>query len=129
EHPQAQAFRAAMDDDFNTAGAVAVLFDLAGQVNRTGDAQAAGLLKALGGVLGLLQHDPAAYLQSPSRYVVGASAKHALSVEEVEALVDERIAAEEAGEFKRADEIRARRRAVGVELEDTPGGVTQWRRA
>ncbi len=129
EHPQAQAFRAAMDDDFNTAGAVAVLFDLAGQVNRTGDAQAAGLLKALGGVLGLLQHDPAAYLQSPSRYVVGASAKHALSVEEVQALVDERIAAKQARDFKRADEIRAQLRAVGVELEDKPGGVTQWRRA
>lgn len=129
EHPQAQAFRAAMDDDFNTAGAVAVLFDLAGQVNRTGDAQAAGLLKALGGVLGLLQHDPAAYLQSPSRYVAGASAQHALSAEQVQSLVDERTAAKQARDFKRADEIRAQLRAVGVELEDKPGGVTQWRRA
>jgi len=60
---------------------------------------------------------------------VGASAKHALSVEEVQALVDERIAAKQARDFKRADEIRAQLRAVGVELEDKPGGVTQWRRA
>src|SRR5690606_4153203 len=58
-HPQAQAFRAAMDDDFNTSGAIAVLFELASEANRDRSASAAGLLRALGAILGLLQMEPA----------------------------------------------------------------------
>src|SRR5690606_29448804 len=72
DHPAAVAFKAAMDDDFNTPGAVAVLFELAGQANRERSAQASGLMRALGGVLGLLQGDPQVYLKSPTRYLGGA---------------------------------------------------------
>ncbi len=128
-HPQAQAFRAAMDDDFNTSGAVAVLFELASEANRDRSPAAAGLLRALGGMLGLLQTEPAVYLQSPSRYQRGAAAAATLSVEQVEALVAERTAAKQARDFGRADQIRDTLQAQGIELEDKPGGVTQWRRA
>ncbi|MFN7481018.1 MAG: cysteine--tRNA ligase, partial [Betaproteobacteria bacterium] len=62
--PRAAAFKAAMDDDFNTPQALAVLFDLAGELNRTRDAATAALLKRLGGVLGVLQQAPRAYLQA-----------------------------------------------------------------
>jgi cysteinyl-tRNA synthetase len=63
DQPQAAKFRAAMDDDFNTPEAIAALFELANEVNRTRSAGAAGQLKALAGILGLLQRDPVAYLQ------------------------------------------------------------------
>jgi cysteinyl-tRNA synthetase len=66
--PTAQAFASAMNDDFNTAGAVAVLFDLAAQANRGVGDEAAQQLKALGGVLGLLQTEPSLYLKSTTRY-------------------------------------------------------------
>ncbi|MFM7800838.1 MAG: cysteine--tRNA ligase, partial [Limnohabitans sp.] len=62
--PQAARFKAAMDEDFGTPEAVAVLFDLAAEVNRTQSVQASSLLKALGGVLGLLQADPLSFLQT-----------------------------------------------------------------
>lgn len=63
--PAAGALREATNDDFNTAGAVAALFDLAGQANRSGDPAISGQLKALAGVLGLLSQDPVTYFQSP----------------------------------------------------------------
>jgi cysteinyl-tRNA synthetase len=128
-HPAAQAFRAAMDDDFNTAGAVASLFELASEANRTNSAQVSGLLRALGGLLGLLQSDAAAYLQSPTRYQSGAQAHAALSSERIEALITERAEAKQARDFQKADQIRAMLREAGIELEDKPGGATQWRRA
>ncbi|TAM83224.1 MAG: cysteine--tRNA ligase [Candidimonas sp.] len=127
--PAARAFRAAMDDDFNTAGAVAVLFELATDANRSGSPEAAGLLRALGGVLGLLQSDPAGYLQSPTRYQSGARASRVTwDSGRVEALIAERAAAKRARDYRKADEIRATLRGAGVELEDKPGSVTQWRR-
>ncbi len=125
--PSAAAFRAAMDDDFNTSGAVAVLFELANEANRTGSAQASGLLRALGGVLGLLQADPAAYVQSPSRFTV-SQASETLGAEAIEALVQARLQAKKDKQFAQADEIREQLRQAGVELEDKPGGTTQWRR-
>ncbi|TNY02798.1 cysteine--tRNA ligase, partial [Escherichia coli] len=64
--PHAAAFKAAMDEDFGTPGAVAVLFDLVNEVNRDRSPQRAGLLKALAGVLGILQQEPRAYLQGGS---------------------------------------------------------------
>ncbi|TEA79631.1 cysteine--tRNA ligase [Allopusillimonas ginsengisoli] len=128
-HPQAQAFRAAMDDDFNTSGAIAVLFELASEANRDRSASAAGLLRALGAILGLLQMEPAVYLQSPSRYQRGGAAAASLSSEQIEALVAERAAAKQSRDFGRADSIRDTLQAQGIELEDKPGGVTQWRRA
>ncbi len=128
DQPAAAAFKAAMDDDFNTSGAVAVLFDLAGQANRERSAQASGLMRALGGVLGLLQGDPEAYLKSPTRYLGGAAAGPGLDAAAVDALVAERARAKAARDFARADRIRAELREQGVELEDKAGGVTQWRR-
>src|SRR3546814_61623 len=127
--PAAQAFRLAMDDDFNTSGAVAALFELASDANRTGSGQASGLMRALGGILGLLQSDPAQYLQSPSRYHRGGSNAAALSGEQIQALIDARAAAKKARDFAEADRIRDELQAGGIELEDKAGGVTQWRRA
>ncbi|AUL47994.1 cysteine--tRNA ligase [Bordetella trematum] len=133
QEPQAQAFKAAMDDDFNSSGAVAALFELATQANRDRDARAAGQLRALGGVLGLLQLDPVAYFQSPTRYSAAAMEQGApagqLDAARIEALVAERGQAKQARDFARADAIRAELRAAGIELDDKPGGLTQWRRA
>ena len=130
---QAQAFKAAMDDDFNSSGAIAALFELASQANRGADARAAGQLKALAALMGLLQQDPAAYFQSATRYSAAAieqgGASDALDAERIEALIAERAQAKQARDFARADAVRAELRAAGVELDDKPGGVTQWRRA
>jgi len=115
--PRAAAFKAAMDDDFNTPGAVAVLFDLAGSVNRGGTADAA-LLKALGGVLGVLQQPPAQYLQGS----VGVDETR------IQQLMDERSAAKQARDFTRADAIRDELAALGIVLKDSPQGTT-WVKA
>jgi len=137
--PQAQAFREAMDDDFNTAGAVAALFDLASQVNRTQDAALCAQLKALAGILGLLQQDPAVYFQSATRYTrraieeaaagQGAASGGLMPESEIEALILARAEAKKAKNFAGADQIRATLKAAGIELDDKPGGLTQWRRA
>jgi len=128
--PYCREFRDAMNDDFNSAGAAAVLFELAGEVNRGKSPRAAGLLKALGGVLGLLQHDPQSYLQSPSRYLAQAVPDApALDNERIEAMIQARGDAKKARDFAEADRIRDELQAAGIELEDRPGGVTQWRRA
>jgi len=118
--PAAAAFKAAMDDDFGTPEAMAVLFELANEANRAQDPHVSGLLKALGGVLGLLQRDPVAYLQA------GAPGD-GLSAEAIEALIQERLAARKAKDFKRSDAIRDELKAAGIVLEDTPQG-TVWRR-
>ncbi|MAL01697.1 MAG: hypothetical protein CL536_06070 [Alcaligenaceae bacterium] len=127
--PEVAGFRDAMNDDFNTSGAVAALFELAGEVNRTGSSRAAGLLKALGAVLGLLQVDPAVYARSSSRYVGQVEASETFDDSHIDALVEERAAAKKTRDFARADAIREQLRRAGIELEDKPGGVTQWRRA
>lgn len=114
-------FRAAMDDDFNTAEAIAVLFDLANEVNRSQSPVSAGQLKALGGVLGLLGQDPSAFLQGG----VEAADEDMLSIE---ARIAARLAAKKAKNFGEADRIRAELLAEGIALEDTPQG-TVWRRA
>ncbi len=120
--PQAKAFRAAMDDDFNTPLAIAALFELASEVNRSGEAGQAGQLAALGGLLGLLGRDPQSFLQARTGDAVTDTAR-------IEGLISERTAAKKARDFKRADDIRAELLASGVVLEDKPGGVTEWRRA
>jgi cysteinyl-tRNA synthetase len=87
--PEAQAFATAMNDDFNTAGAVAVLFDLAAQANRGGGTEVVKQLKALGGVLGLLQTDPSVYLKSTTRYTRRALEQSQLALEASQATDDD----------------------------------------
>jgi cysteinyl-tRNA synthetase len=116
-------FRAAMDDDFNTPQAMAVLFDLASEVHRTRDAALAGQLKALGGVLGLLQQVPRGFLQSAAG--AGAAGLDAAAIEQ---RIQARAAAKQARDFAAADAIRAELAALGVDLKDTPQGTT-WVRA
>ncbi|OYY58468.1 MAG: cysteine--tRNA ligase [Hydrogenophilales bacterium 28-61-11] len=119
-HPTAQSFKAAMDDDFNTPEALAVLFELAGSANR-GDDAAALLLRKLGGVLGLLQRDAADFLKS------GATASR-FSEAEIDAMIEARLNARMAKDFAESDRIREVLLAAGVVLEDAAGG-TVWRRA
>jgi len=114
-------FRAAMDDDFNTPEAMAVLFDLAAEVNKSRDPAQAGLLKALGGVLGLLQRDPEAFMQA------GPGDAGDYTPEHIQALIDERLAARKGKDFKRSDAIRDELKAAGIVLEDGAQGTT-WRR-
>ena len=116
-------FKEALDDDFNTPIAISVLFDLAGEVNRTGDAALAGQLKAFAGVLGLLDRDPETFLHSAS----GSEAGGFLPAE-INAKIAARKAAKAAKDFELSDAIRAELLAEGIVLEDKPGGITEWRR-
>jgi cysteinyl-tRNA synthetase len=114
-------FKAALDDDFNTPEAVAVLFDLANEVNRNKSASAATQLKALAGVLGLLQGDPQKFLQ-------GGASEGGLEDASINARIEARITAKKSKNFAEADRIRKELLEAGIVLEDTAQG-TSWRRA
>jgi cysteinyl-tRNA synthetase len=96
-----------------------VLFDLASEVHRTRDPSLAGQLKALAGVIGLLQQAPRAYLQSGT-----GSAQAGLDAAAIEQRIQDRAAAKKARDFAAADAIRAELALQGVELKDTPQGTT-----
>ncbi len=115
--PHAQRFKEAMDDDFGTPEAVAVLFDLANRVN-AGEKALAPQLRALGGVLGLLQRDAEDFLQA---------LPEGLTREAIEAAIAARAEARKRRDFVEADRIRKDLEAKGIILEDS-GGKTTWRR-
>ena len=130
QHPQAARFKAAMDDDFNTSEAMAVLFDLA----RTKSVESIKLLKNLGGLMGLLQRDPDEFLQGLVQTVniplddVAVRINHTNDSNTIEAKITERIEAKKAKNFAEADRIRKELADAGIILEDTSQGTT-WRRA
>lgn len=117
--PHAVRFKAAMDEDFGTPEAVAVLFDLAGEVNRSKSPELAGLLKALGACLGLLQDDPQQFLQAGAAGVDAAA---------IEAQIAARAAAKAAKNWAEADRIRKELLEQGIVLKDSPTGTT-WEAA
>ena len=116
--PHAKRFRAAMDDDFNTPDAIAVLFDLANEINRSASVSAAVQLKSLAGLIGLLQRAPEDFLQNDRG---GLDAAH------IEQRIAARVAARKARNFAESDRIRDELLAGGIVLEDGPTGTT-WRR-
>ena len=137
--PQAARFKAAMDDDFNTPEAMAVLFDLANEVNKSKSSEAASLLKNLGGVVGLLQRDANEFSQglptinaSANIYngsqIVTASATVGFTNDSINLFIQNRAEAKKAKNYAEADNIRKQLADAGIILEDTPQGTT-WRRA
>jgi cysteinyl-tRNA synthetase len=117
-NPFGKRFRDAMDEDFDTPIAFAVLHELRGEVNRTKSPELAAQLRALGGTIGLLQADAETFLK-------GGAGQGDI---DVEAMIAERAAAKKSKDYARADGIRKELEAAGVILEDKPGGVTEWRR-
>jgi cysteinyl-tRNA synthetase len=154
DNAYASRFRDAMNDDFNTPEAVAVLFELAGEVNRTGALVDATLCISLAAILGLLQRDPTEFLQAlPSRVTHSTSgvltgqgstlvgtAVHTENLvpnetiiaqdgSSIEHLITLRLAARKAKNFAEADRIRKGLLDAGIVLEDKPDGTTEWRRS
>ena len=120
--PFAARFKAAMDEDFGTPEAIAVLFDLASEVNRSRSAQLSGQLQALGAVLGLLQRDASEFLKARTGDAGGQD-----DTEAIERLIAQRAKAKAERDFAQADRIRQSLADRGVVLKDSAAGTT-WER-
>ncbi|KQT42671.1 cysteine--tRNA ligase [Methylophilus sp. Leaf459] len=118
QQPQAAKFKSAMDDDFNTPEAIAILFELANDLNKDKSQQTAALLKQLASIVGLLQRDPEAFMQGED---LGGEL-------DIDNLITARIAAKKGKDFAEADRIRKLLSDAGIVVEDTAQGTT-WRRA
>ncbi|HEX4918673.1 MAG TPA: cysteine--tRNA ligase [Limnobacter sp.] len=116
-------FAQAMNDDMNTPVAVSVLFEMANEVNRTGDLVLAARLKTLAGVLGLLGRSASAFAKA------GVGGDEGMSPADIESLIAARAQAKADRDFAKADAIRQQLLDAGVVLEDKRGGATEWRRA
>ncbi|WFP50758.1 cysteine--tRNA ligase [Methylomonas sp. EFPC3] len=117
-----QRFEQAMDDDFNTPVALAVLFELARELNKAADKTLlAATLKQLAAILGLLQDDPEQFLK-------GGAGQGGLDEAEIERLIEARKAAKAQKDWGQADAIRDQLKSQGILLEDVAGGNTTWRR-
>lgn len=117
QHPMANKFAQAMDDDFNTPEAIAALFELATEINKTKSPQLAALLKHLGGIIGLLQ-------QAPEQFMQGDAAQDS---EWIEQKIAERAQAKANKDYAKADAIRQELLAKDIELKDSPQG-TSWQK-
>jgi cysteinyl-tRNA synthetase len=122
DEPHAARFRDAMNDDFNTSEAVAVLFDLANEANKLVSSKTIESMKVLGGVLGLLQQDPQRYFQE-----AGTAADLGFTPEHIEQMIQERLLARANKDYGKADRIRNELMSASIILEDTAKGTT-WRR-
>ena len=127
-------FFAAMNDDFGTVEAVAVLFELALEINKTGDTHLAGCLKTLAGIIGLLQGDPNDFLQGKTKYHFELITDEAritdsipLTNAAIDALIAQRKQARADKNWAESDRIRDVLNAENIILEDGAGGTT-WRR-
>jgi cysteinyl-tRNA synthetase len=125
EESHAVRFAHAMNDDFNTAVAISVLFDLANEVNKTKSAVLARQLRKLAGVIALLQRAPKEFLHAGPVLTEQEGCTEA----EIAEQIDARATAKKAKNFAESDRIRAELLAKGIILEDKPGGLTEWRRA
>jgi cysteinyl-tRNA synthetase len=125
-NPWAKRFADSMNDDFNTPEAIAVLFDLASEMNRAQGQEKQSLantLKSLGNSLNFLQREPTSFLQS------GTKQNDGITPDQIEEQIEARKQAKQAKDFAKADLIRKSLLGQGIILEDKPSGITEWRRA
>jgi len=125
-NPWAKRFADSMNDDFNTPEAIAVLFDLASEMNRAQGQEKQSLantLKSLGNSLNFLQREPTSFLQS------GTKQNDGITPDQIEEQIDARKQAKQTKDFAKADLIRKSLLEQGIILEDKPSGITEWRRA